>query len=42
MLSQLGKRGRAVQEESSSYGIDPDFDSDFDPDETNSQSGPGE
>ena len=39
MLSRLGKRGYAVQEESSSYGIDPDFDSDFDPDETNSQSG---
>ena len=37
MLSRLGKRGYAVQEESSSYGIDPDFDSDFDPDETNSQ-----
>ena len=37
MLSRLGKRGYAVQEESSSYGIDPDFDSDFDPDEASSQ-----
>ena len=37
MLSRLGKRGYAVQEEPSSYGIDPDFDSDCDPDETNSQ-----
>ncbi len=39
MLSRLGKRGYSVQERPSCYGIDPDpdFDSDFDPDETNSQ-----
>ena len=34
MLSRLGKRGYAVDEEPSRYGIDPDFDSDFDPDGT--------
>ena len=37
MLSRLGKRGYSVQEESPAYRIDFDFDSDFDPDETNSQ-----
>jgi hypothetical protein len=37
MLSRLGKRGYSVQEESPSYRIDFDSDSDFDPDETNSQ-----
>jgi four helix bundle protein len=37
MLSRLGKRGYAAEEEPSSYRIDPDFDSDFDPDETKSQ-----
>ena len=37
MLSRLGKRGYAVEEEASNYGNDPDFDSDFDPDETKSQ-----
>ena len=35
MLSRLGKRGYCVEEEPSNYGIDPDFDSDFDPDEKN-------
>ena len=39
MLSRLGKRGYSVQEEPRDYGIDFDSDSDFDPDETNSQSG---
>ena len=34
MLSRLGKRGYVVDEEPLSYGIDPDFDSDFDPDGT--------
>jgi four helix bundle protein len=29
MLSRLGKRGYAVQEESAGYGVDPDFDSDL-------------
>jgi four helix bundle protein len=37
MLSRLGKRGYSVQEESPAYRIDFDSDSDFDPDETNSQ-----
>ena len=37
MLSRLGKRGYSVEEDTAAYGIDPDFDSDFDPDETNSQ-----
>jgi len=37
MLSRLGKRGYAVEEEPSGYGIDPDFDSDFDSDEMKSQ-----
>ena len=37
MLSRLGKRGYSLQEESADYGVDPDFDSDFDPDETKSQ-----
>ncbi|MGJ3242691.1 MAG: four helix bundle protein [Opitutales bacterium] len=39
MLSRLGKRGYAMQEESPNYGIDSDFDSDFDPDEIKSQPG---
>jgi four helix bundle protein len=37
MLSRLGKRGYSVQEESAGYGVDPDFDSDFDSDEMKSQ-----
>jgi len=37
MLSRLGKRGYIVEEEPSGYGIDPDFDSDFDPDKMKSQ-----
>ena len=37
MLSRLGKRGYSVQEDSPVYQIDFDSDSDFDPDETNSQ-----
>lgn len=32
MLSRLGKRGYKLNEESSGYGIDPDIDSDLDPD----------
>ncbi len=38
MLSRLGKRGYSLQEESPDCRID--FDSDFVPDETDSQSGP--
>jgi len=38
MLSRLGKRGYIVEEEPSGYGIDPDFDSDFDPDKMKFQS----
>ncbi len=34
MLSRLGKRGCSVQEKFSGYGVDSDFDSDSDPDET--------
>ena len=37
MLSRLGKRGYAMQEEPACYGIDSDFDSDFVPDEEESQ-----
>ena len=37
MLSRLGKRGYSVREESPGYRIDFDFDSDFDPEKTNSQ-----
>jgi len=34
MLSRLGKPGyEVVEEKSTEYLIDPDFDSDFDPDE---------
>ena len=39
MLSRLGRRGYAVEEGAAVYGIDPDFDSDFDPDERQSQPG---
>jgi four helix bundle protein len=45
MLSRLGKRGYSVHEESACYGIDPDCDSDFDPDEkipTNRCTQPGQ
>ena len=37
MLSRLGKRGYAVQEEPAGYGFDFDSDSDFDPDEMKCQ-----
>ena len=37
MLSRLGKRGYSVQEEPAGYGVDTDFDSDFDTDRFNSQ-----
>ena len=42
MLSRLYKRGYAVEEEPANErtGIDPDFDSDFDPEESDSQSPP--
>jgi len=39
MLNRLGKQGYVAHEDPTAYGIDPDFDSDFDPDKTNSQSG---
>ena len=37
MLSRLGRRGYALEEEATKYRIDSDFDSDFDSDEKNSQ-----